>query len=233
MKIAKKQKEVRKQIQPDKKYTVSEAMALLKEGATASFDETVDVCIRLGIDAKKTDQQVRSAVVLPHGIGKTKRVLAIVKPEKEAEAKEAGADFIGTADMLEKIKDGWLDFDAVVATPDMMGTVSKVGKILGPRGLMPNPKTGTVSFDVKKAVSECKAGKVEFRNEKAGNLQAPVGKVSFGPEKLTDNLQALLETVRKLKPQSAKGVYLKAVTLSSTMGPGIRLEMGDVGKLLG
>ncbi len=232
MKIPKKQKEVRGKILADKKYNIAEAMQLLQEGATTKFDETTDVCVRLGIDAKKSDQQIRSAVVLPHGLGKKVRVLAFVKGEKEAEAKEAGADYIGGADLVEKIQGGWLEFDAVVATPDMMGVVSKVGKILGPRGLMPNPKLGTVNFDVKKSISDCKSGKVEFRSEKAGNVHAPFGKISFGPEKLTDNLKVLLNTIKKLKPQTSKGVYINAVTLSTTMGPGVRLDVGEVAKIL-
>ncbi|EKD51702.1 MAG: 50S ribosomal protein L1 [uncultured bacterium] len=233
MKIPKKQKEIRKKINSEKKYALADAMALVLQGATRKFDETVDVCVRLGIDAKKSDQGIRGSVVLPHGLGKKVRVLALVKGEKETEAKEAGADFVGNTDMIEKIQGGWLDFDSVVATPDMMGVVSKVGKILGPRGLMPNPKLGTVSFDVKKAIQDCKAGKVEFRNEKAGNVHAPFGKISFGAEKLTDNLKVLLETIRKMKPATSKGVYLKNITLSSTMGPGVAVDVNEVSKVAG
>jgi len=232
MKITKKQKTVRSKIQAEKKYLLEEAFQLIQEGATTKFDQTLDICIRLGIDAKKSDQQVRGAVVLPHGLGKSVRVLAFVKPEKEEEAKAAGADYVGAAELVEKIQGGWMEFEAVVATPDLMGVVSKVGKLLGPRGLMPNPKLGTVSFDIKKAVQDCKAGKVEFRTEKAGNLHAPVGKISFGPEKLQDNLKVLLEAVRKLKPQTSKGVYMKAVTLSSTMGPGLHIDLADVARLV-
>lgn len=233
MKIAKKQKEIRSKIDPAAKYPMDEALKLVLEGATAQFDETVDAAIRLGVDPKQSDQQVRGAVVLPHGLGKAVRVLAFVKPAKEAEAKEAGADFIGNEETIEKIKNGWLDFEAVVATPDMMATVSKVGKILGPRGLMPNPKMGTVNFDIKKAISDCKSGKVEFRTEKAGIVQAPIGKVSFGPDKLKDNLKSLLETVQKLKPGSAKGVYFRGLSLSSTMGPGVAVDTGEVTRLIG
>lgn len=225
--VGKKQKEIRSKIDREKRYAVADALSLIKEGSKTKFDETVDVAIRLGIDPKQSDQQVRGAVVLPHGLGKSARVLVFAKGPKEAEAKEAGADYVGGDDLAEKIKGGWMDFDAVVATPDMMAVVSKVGKILGPRGLMPNPKLGTVSFDVKKAVSDCKSGKVEFRNEKAGIIHAPVGKASFDVEKLQDNLKAVIETVQKLKPVSAKGVYLKAVSLSSTMGPGVRVDVAE------
>lgn len=224
----KKQKEVRSKIDREKKYSLDDALALVKEGATVNFDETVDISMRLGIDPKQSDQQVRGAVVLPHGIGKTIRVLAFVKGPKEAEATEAGADYIVNDDILDKIKAGWLEFDAVVASPDMMATVSKVGKILGPRGLMPNPKLGTVSMNVKKAIEDCKSGKVDFRNEKAGVLHATVGKVSFGPEKLKENLQALVEAVVKLKPQTSKGVFLKSLSVSSTMGPGVAVDVAEV-----
>ncbi|OVE80711.1 50S ribosomal protein L1 [bacterium K02(2017)] len=231
MKIAKKQKDIRAKIDSEKRYTIDEALQLVTEGSTVKFDETVDLAIRLGIDPKQSDQQVRGSVVLPHGIGKTVRVIAFVKDAKEAEAKEAGADFVGGEELVEKIKGGWLDFDAVVATPDMMVMVSKVGKILGPRGLMPNPKLGTVSFDVKKAISDCKSGKVEFRNEKAGVLHAGFGKISFGAEKLKGNLQAVLETIKKLKPQTAKGVYIRNFSLSSSMGPGVRVDVAEIDKI--
>lgn len=233
MKIGKKQKEIRSKIDPEKKYTVDEALQFVKEGATAKFDETVDAAIQLGIDAKQSDQQVRGAIVLPHGLGKSVRVLAFVKGPKEAEAKEAGADYIGGQELADKIQGGWMDFDAVVASPDMMGVVGKIGKVLGPRGLMPNPKLGTVSMDVKKAISDCKSGKAEFRTEKAGIVQAPFGKVSFGSEKLKENLKVLIESVQKMKPQTAKGVYFKSLTISSTMGPGVSLEMGEISKLMG
>ena len=233
MKIAKKQKEIRSKINSEKKYTLDEALKFIKAGATAKFDETVDVAIRLGIDSKQTDQNVRGAVVMPHGMGKTVRVLAFVKGAKEAEAKEAGAEYIGTDDVIEKIKGGWMDFDAVVATPDMMGAVSKVGKILGPRGLMPNPKLGTVSLDIKKAITDCKSGKIEFRSEKAGIIHAAIGKASFGEDKLKDNIKALVEAVQKLKPASAKGIFFKGLSLSSTMGPGVRVDISEVANMVG
>ncbi|MCP5463686.1 MAG: 50S ribosomal protein L1 [Deltaproteobacteria bacterium] len=229
----KKQKEIRSEIKPQVRYALDDALNLVKKGATAKFDETLDASIRLGIDPKQSDQQVRGAVVLPEGLGKTMRVLVFAKGPKEAEAKDAGADFVGGDDLVEKIQGGWLDFDAVVATPDMMGVVSKVGKILGPRGLMPNPKLGTVSMDVKKAVSDCKAGKVEFRNEKAGILHVPFGKKSYSADQLKNNLTAVLAAVNKLKPQSAKGVYIRSLSLSSTMGPGVKVDATEVTKLVG
>ena len=232
MKIAKKQQKIREKIDSEKKYTLDEALQLVLEGATSKFDESVDVAIRLGIDPKQSDQQVRGAVVLPHGIGKTVRVLAIVKGDKEAEAKEAGADFIGGNEMVDKISGGWMDFDVIVTTPDMMGVVSRVGKVLGPRGLMPNPKLGTVTFEVKKAVSECKAGKAEFKAEKAGIVHSVIGKVSFGPEKLKENLKSLIETVNRLKPRTAKGIYFRKMAISSTMGPGLRLDPIEISKIL-
>lgn len=231
--MKKKQKQIREKIDSAKKYTIDEALEFIKQGATAKFDETADVAVRLGVDAKQSDQQVRGAVVLPNGLGKSVRVLAFVKGPKEAEAKEAGADYVGADDLVQKIQGGWMDFEAVVATPDMMGVVSKVGKILGPRGLMPNPKLGTVNMDIKKAVNDCKSGKAEFRTEKAGIVHASFGKVSFGPEKLKQNLKAVLETVQKLKPPTAKGVYIKGLSMSSTMGPGVRVDMGEVSKFLG
>jgi large subunit ribosomal protein L1 len=229
----KKQKDIRKKVNPEKKYSVDDALKFIKEGATAKFDESVDVAIRLGIDAKQSDQNVRGAVVLPHGSGKSVRVLALVKGAKDAEARAAGADFVGADDMIEKINGGWLDFDVVVATPDMMGVVSKVGKVLGPRGLMPNPKLGTVTMDVKKAVSESKAGKVEFKSEKAGIVQTSLGKTSFEADKLKGNLKAVLETVQRLKPQTSKGIYFKSVSVSSTMGPGVRVDLAEVNNILG
>lgn len=228
--MGKKQKAVREKLNPEKVYSVDETLDLVKSSTTTKFDETVDVAIRLGVDAKQSDQQVRGSVVLPHGLGKSKTVLAFVKGDKEAEAKEAGAEFVGSDELIEKINGGWMDFEAVVATPDMMGVVARVGKVLGPRGLMPNPKLGTVTFDVKKAISDIKAGKAEFRTEKAGVVHASIGKVSFDKEKLKDNLMSLLETVRKLKPATSKGVYFKGVTLSSTMGPGLKLDLNDVPK---
>jgi len=219
---------VKEQIEPGKRYTLQEAIDLSISTARAKFDETVDTAIRLGVNPAHADQMVRGSVVLPHGLGKTVRVLVFAKGEKEKEALEAGADVVGGDDLIEKIKGGWLDFDKAVATPDMMGSVGKIGKILGPRGLMPNPKVGTVTFDVAKAVEELKAGKVEFRVEKAGIVHSPVGKVSFGAEKLKDNIAALLETIVKLKPASSKGVYMKSIAISTTMGPGIKVDPLDV-----
>ncbi len=219
---------VKEQIEPGKRYTLQEAIDLSISTARAKFDETVDTAIRLGVNPAHADQMVRGSVVLPHGLGKTVRVLVFAKGEKEKEALEAGADVVGGDDLIEKIKGGWLEFDKAVATPDMMGSVGKIGKILGPRGLMPNPKVGTVTFDVAKAVEELKAGKVEFRVEKAGIVHSPVGKVSFGAEKLKDNIAALLETIIKLKPASSKGVYMRSISVSTTMGPGIKVDPLDV-----
>lgn len=220
---------LRKKVDPTKKYSLSEAVALVASMGGGKFDQTVEVALRLGIDPKQSDQQVRGAVNLPHGLGKTIRVLAFAKGEKIKEAQAAGADFVGSDDLIAKINEGWMDFDQVVATPDMMVAVSKVGKVLGPRGLMPNPKTGTVTFDIGKAIKDCKAGKAEFKTEKAGILHCAIGKVSFGEEKIKDNLNAFLETVSKMKPAAAKGTYLKGLALSATMSPGIRVEMGTVG----
>lgn len=228
----KKQKEIRKEISPDQKYSIEQAFDYVKKGATAKFDEMVDVAIRLGVDAKQSDQNVRGAVVLPHGLGKSVRVVAFAKGAKENEAKEAGADFVGAEDLIEKINGGWLDFDVVVATPDMMGVVGRVAKILGPRGLMPNPKLGTVTVDVKKAVTECKSGKAEFKTEKASIVHASIGKVSFGASKLKDNLRVLLGAVRRLKPTTSKGIYFKGLAVSSTMGPALRIESAEISKLI-
>jgi len=209
-------------------YPLDEAIQLVKGGATAKFDETAEIAIRLGVDPRKADQMVRGTVLLPHGIGKTVRVLVFAKGEKETEAKEAGAEYVGAEDFVEKIKGGWLDFDKAVATPDMMGTVGKIAKILGPRGLMPNPKVGTVTVNVKETVEELKKGKVEFRTDKSGILHVPVGKVSFELQKLSENILALVETVNRLKPASSKGQYLKNVVLSSTMGPSVKLDIASV-----
>jgi large subunit ribosomal protein L1 len=228
----KKYTEARKTIEPGKRYPLREAVELMVGTGRAKFDETVDAAIRLGVDPKHADQMVRGSVALPHGLGKTVRVLVFAKGEKEKEATDAGADFAGSDDLVEKIKGGWLDFDRVVATPDMMGTVGKLGKVLGPRGLMPNPKVGTVTFDVGKVVKELKAGKVEFRVEKAGIVHTPVGKVSFGLDKLLDNVTALLETIVKLKPASSKGTYLKSISLSTTMGPGVNVDPLDVRNMM-
>ena len=216
--------EAKQKIEAGKRYPVEEAVELVVGTARAKFDETVDTAIRLGVNPAHADQMVRGSVVLPHGLGTTVRVLVFAKGEKEKEALEAGADVVGADDVVEKIKGGWLDFDRVVATPDMMGSVGKLGKILGPRGLMPNPKVGTVTFDVEKAVRELKAGKVEFRVEKAGIVHCPIGKVSFGAEKLKENFLALLEMITKLKPASSKGLYIRSVALSTVMGPGIKVD---------
>ncbi|MFZ3115218.1 MAG: 50S ribosomal protein L1 [Syntrophales bacterium] len=211
-------------VEAGKRYSMQDGVALVVGAARAKFDETVEAAIRLGVNPAHADQMVRGSVVLPHGLGRTVRVLVIAKGEKEREALEAGADAAGADDIIEKIKAGWLEFDRVVATPDMMGSVGKLGKILGPRGLMPNPKVGTVTFDVATAVKELKAGKVEFRVEKAGIVHSPVGKVSFGAEKLHENIKALLDAVIKLKPASSKGTYVRGIALSSTMGPGVRID---------
>jgi large subunit ribosomal protein L1 len=207
-----------------KRYLLDEACSLVKAVSFAKFDETVDLAVRLGVNPKHADQMVRGALVLPHGIGKSVRVLAFARGEKVAEAEAAGADFVGGEDLVAKVSGGWLDFDTVIATPDMMGQVGKLGRVLGPRGLMPNPKVGTVTFDVGKAVREAKAGKVEFRVEKAGIVHVPVGKCSFDASKLHDNIKALVNALLKAKPNTAKGQYLRTITLSSTMGPGIKVD---------
>ncbi len=204
--------------------SVEDAVKLAVEKAYAKFDETVDVAINLGVDPKYSDQMIRGAVTLPNGLGKSVRVACFCSGEKEAEAKAAGADFVGGDDLVEKVKEGWLEFDKAIATPDMMAKVGLIGRVLGPRGLMPNAKTGTVTFDVAKAVTEVKAGRVEFKVDKAGVLHAPIGKVSFGAEKLLQNLKSLLDTVNKLKPTSSKGTYMKAVAVATTMGPGFRVD---------
>ena len=207
------------------RYSIEEAVAKIKEAAFASFDETVEAAFRLGVDPRHADQVVRGTVVLPHGIGKTLKVLVIAQGEKYTEAQEAGADIVGAQEMIDKISGGWFDFDTVITTPDMMGQVGKLGRILGPRGLMPNPKSGTVTFEIARAVKEAKAGKIEFRVDKTGNVQAPVGKVSFENEKLVENVRSLLDTIIRAKPNSAKGVYLKNFSLSSTMGPGFKIDL--------
>jgi large subunit ribosomal protein L1 len=207
-----------------KRYDFTEAIDTAISSAYAKFDETVDVAVRLGVDPRHADQMVRGTVVLPNGLGKEVKVLVFAKGEKEIEARDAGAEFVGNEDLVEKIKAGWFGFDKAIATPDMMGTVGKIGRLLGPRGLMPNAKTGTVTFDVAKTVQELKAGKIEFRVEKAGIVHAPMGKVSFGPQKILENLIAFLETIVKLKPSSSKGTYLKGIAVSTTMGPGIKID---------
>jgi large subunit ribosomal protein L1 len=219
-------------IDSNQRLQVQDGVRLALETAYANFDETVDVSVRLGVNPKYADQMVRGAVSLPHGLGKEVRVIAFCKGEKEAEAKEAGADAVGAEDLVEKIKEGWLEFDKAVATPDMMAHVGKIGRVLGPRGLMPNAKTGTVTFELAKAIQELKAGKVEFRVDKAGIVHAPLGKVSFGPEKILDNLKALVDTLQKIKPASAKGAYFKGVAVSTTMGPGVKIDSTSLRGLL-
>ena len=217
--------EAKAKIDRNQVYALDEALTLIKDMSFAKFDETVDLSVRLGVDPRKADQMVRGAVVLPNGLGKSIRVLVFAKGEKAQEAEAAGADFVGGDDLVDKIKGGWFEFDTAIATPDMMGTVGKIGKLLGPRGLMPNPKVGTVSFEVGKAVEEAKSGKVEYRTEKAGIIHVPVGKVSFDVDKLRGNILALMDVLIKAKPSSAKGTYLQKVSISSTMGPGMNLDI--------
>lgn len=224
-KKGKKYREAAKLIDKSKAYEMREAIELVKKTASAKFDETVEAAFRLGVDPKRADQQIRGAVVLPHGTGKVQRVLVFAKGEKAKEAEAAGADYVGDADLISKIQGGWFEFDVVVATPDMMGEVGKLGRVLGPKGLMPNPKTGTVTFDVAKAVNDIKAGKIEYRVDKAGNIHAPIGKVSFDTDKLVENLQTLVEALNRAKPPAAKGVYMRNVSISSTMGPGVRVDV--------
>jgi len=226
--MGKKMKAAIEKTEPGKEYALEEAVGLVKKMAYAKFDETVDLAFNLGVDPRKSDQMVRGTVVLPHGSGKSVRVLVFAKGEKEKEARDAGADFVGAEDMVEKITKGWLDFDKVVATPDIMGVVGKLGKVLGPRGLMPNPKLGTVTFDVGKAVKEIKAGKVEYRAEKAGVVHVPIGKASFDEQKLIDNARAIIDSVNKAKPSTSKGRYLKKLSISSTMGPGLKVDPSSV-----
>lgn len=217
--------EAQQAVDQTKQYEANEALTLIKQIAFAKFDETVEVAARLGVDSKKQDQQVRGAVVLPHGTGKTARVLVFAKGDKAKEAESAGADYVGDDDLIQRISQGWFDFDVVVATPDMMGSVGRLGRVLGPKGLMPNPKTGTVTFDVARAISEIKAGKIEYRLDKAGIIHAPIGRVSFDTEQLVGNFRALIDALQKAKPASAKGQYFKSVTVSSTMGPGVRVNV--------
>jgi large subunit ribosomal protein L1 len=211
------------QVDRNRHYSVADAVGLVKRAAFAKFDETVDVAVNLGVDPRHADQVVRGTVVLPHGTGKSVRVLVIAQGDKAKEAEAAGADFVGV-EYVQKIKDGWLDTDVIVATPDVMGQLGQLGRVLGPRGLMPNPKAGTVTLDVTKAVREIKAGKIEFRVDKTGNVHAPVGKVSFKPEQLAENVHAFMETIARAKPAAAKGTYIKSATVSSTMGPGVKLD---------
>ena len=213
-------------------HSVEDAIKTVKDHATVKFDETVDAAVRLGVQPKYADQMVRGAVNLPHGTGKSVRVLAIASGEKVTEAEEAGADFVGGEDMVEKIKEGWLDFDKIVACPDMMKHLGKVGKLLGPRGLMPSPKTGTVTFALTDIIKELKAGKIEFRVDKEGNIHSPIGKASFEPDALQDNLMTLLRELMRLRPSSAKGTYMQNVSISSTMGPGVRVDTTDIQRLL-
>jgi len=224
-KKGKKLQEAQKLIDRTKTYEIEEAVNLAKEASKANFDETVEAAFRLGLDPKKADQQIRGAMVLPHGTGKTQRVLVFAKGDKASEAEAAGADYVGETDYIEKINQGWFEFDVVVATPDMMAEVGKLGRVLGPKGLMPNPKTGTVTFEVEKAVNEIKAGKVEYRVDKSANIHVPIGKLSFDNDKLAENFEALADQMVKVKPQAAKGTYMKNVSISSTMGPGIKIDI--------
>jgi large subunit ribosomal protein L1 len=212
----------------NQRYLLEDSLRIAKETARAKFDETVELAIRLGVDPRQADQNIRGTVTLPHGMGKAVRVLAFAKGDKEKEAQDAGADFVGSDELIKKISEGWLDFDKAVATPDMMAAVGRIGKVLGPRGLMPNPKTGTVSMDIGKAVKEIKAGKLEYRVDKAGIVHVPVGKASFGPDQLIDNARAVLMSVLRAKPASAKGNYVKGVTVTTTMGPGIKIDLAQI-----
>lgn len=225
MAIGKNIKSAKELVDRTRTYGIDEALEVLKKGSFAKFDETVEVSIRLGVDPRKADQMVRGAHVLPNGLGKTVRVLVFAKGEKAQEAEAAGADYVGAEDLAEKIQGGWFEFDTAIASPDMMGVVGKIGRVLGPRGLMPNPKVGTVTMDLARAVQEAKSGKIEYRVEKAGIVHAPVGKVSFEADKLKENILSLLDALMKAKPSTSKGIYLKKMSLSSTMGPGIHLDI--------
>ncbi|KMY52581.1 MULTISPECIES: 50S ribosomal protein L1 [Bacillaceae] len=227
-KKGKKFQEAAKLVDRTATYAIDEAVELVKKTNFAKFDATVEAAFRLGVDPKKADQQIRGAVVLPNGTGKTQKVLVFAKGEKAKEAEAAGADYVGDADYINKIQQGWFEFDVIVATPDMMGEVGKLGRVLGPKGLMPNPKTGTVTFDVTKAVQEIKAGKVEYRVDKAGNIHVPIGKVSFDNQKLIENFNTIFDTMLKAKPSAAKGTYMKNVTITSTMGPGVKVDPSSV-----
>ena len=223
-KLSKKYQEASKLVEENNLYDLAEAIELVRKTSVTKFDATVEVAIKLGVDPKYADQQVRGAVVLPHGTGKSKTVLVFAKGDKVKEAEAAGADFVGSEELVAKIQAGWSDFDVAVATPDMMGLVGRLGKVLGPKGLMPNPKVGTVTLDVTRAINEIKAGKIEYRTDKAGNIHAPVGKVSFDESKLLENVQTLIETLIKVKPSGAKGQYVRTITLSTTMGPGVKVN---------
>ena len=229
--MAKKYIEARNKVDREKRYDMEEALDILPQISYAKFDETVELALRLGVDPRHADQMVRGSVALPNGLGKKVRILVFAKGQKEKEAEEAGADYVGAEDLIEKIQKGWTDFDKTISTPDMMGMVSKLGKILGPRGLMPNPKVGTVTFDIGKTVKEIKAGRVEFRVDKAGNLHIPFGKISFGKEKLLENVNTLLEAVNRLKPPSSKGTYVKGIAIYATMSPGIKIDPAYVRNL--
>ncbi|WP_017185255.1 50S ribosomal protein L1 [Alkalibacillus haloalkaliphilus] len=226
-KRGKKYQEALKLVDRTQAYDVNEAIELVKKTTVANFDETVEAAFRLGVDPKKADQQIRGAMVLPHGTGKTQRVLVIAKGDKAKEAEAAGADYVGDQEYIDQINNGWFEFDVVVATPDMMAEVGKLGRVLGPKGLMPNPKTGTVTFEIEKAVQEIKAGKVEYRVDKAGNIHVPIGKVSFDDQKLVENFVAITDTLVKAKPQTSKGTYMRNASVSSTMGPGIRVDVSN------
>ncbi len=232
MKRGKNYKQAKEKVKGGRSYKLEEALKKLKECAYAKFDETVEMAVRLGVDPKHADQVVRGTTLLPHGTGKKVKVLVLTKGEKEKEATEAGADFVGLEEYIEKISQGWLDVDVVVATPDVMGQVGRLGKILGPKRMMPNPKSGTVTFDVAKAVKELKAGKIEFRVDKGGNIAVPIGKLSFTEEQLSDNAKAFLDVIIRAKPATAKGTYLKGASISSTMGPGIKLDTGSILSML-
>ena len=233
MKKGKKYNEVNKLIDKEKQYSVNEAVELIDKTKTAKFDETVDIAIKLGIDPKQADQQIRKAVNLPHGTGKTVKIMVFAKDDKAKEAVEAGADYAGLDEYVDKItKDNWLDFDVAIATPDVMSVVGKLGKFLGPRGLMPNPKVGTVTNDISDAVKLSKAGRIEIKNDKGGVVHAPIGKTSFGQEKIKDNFLSLVETINKSKPSSSKGIYLRKITISNTMGPGITVDTADIRETL-
>ncbi len=227
-KITKNNKEVRAKYDPEQEYSVEEASQLVKDVTFTKFDASVDLAIRLGVDPRKADQMVRGVVALPHGTGKEMKVLALVTPEKEADAKEAGADFVGLDEFIKKIEGGWTDIDVIVTQPAVMAKVGKLGRVLGPRGLMPNPKSGTVTDDIAKAVKEVKGGKIDFKVDKTGIIHASIGRVSFSQEQIADNAKELLNTVNKLKPSSAKGTYMKSVSMSSTMGPGISIDQGSI-----
>lgn len=228
-KHGKKYQDAAKRVDRNNLYDVTEALTLVKENATAKFDESVEVAFKLGVDPRHADQQIRNAMVLPHGSGKTRTCLVFAKGEKAKEAEAAGAEFVGAEDMIAKIQGGWFDFDVAIATPDMMGTVGKIGRLLGPKGLMPNPKTGTVTMDIAGAVADVKAGKIEYRVDKAGIIHAPIGKASFTVEALVENFNALAQALIKAKPASAKGIYMKSISVSSTMGPGVKINPNHVG----